>query len=146
MSVTWVLVANASSACLYENGGPGKGLRKVREFDHAASRAKRAQLVSDTVGHGRCGAVRGIGYERALDPRRHEAERFAGELVGELESARRTRRFDRLVLTASPAFMGRLRRQLPVPLARSLVLSVEKDYTKAEPRRLQRTLERDLCL
>jgi len=61
MSVTWVLVANASSARLFENGGPGKGLRKVREFDHAASRAKRAQLVVDTVGHGRSGALREIG-------------------------------------------------------------------------------------
>lgn len=146
MSVTWVLVANASSACLYENGGPGKGLRKVRVFDHAASRAKRAQLVTDTTGHGRSGAVRGIGHERATDPRRLEAERFAGELVGELETARRTRSFDRLVLAASPAFMGRLRRQLPAPLARSLVLSVERDYTRAEPRRLQRALEHDLFL
>jgi len=146
MSVTWVLVANSSSACLYENGGPGKGLRKVRWFDHAASRAKRAELVVDTVGHGRSGAVRGIGHERATDPRRHEADRFAEELVGELEHARRTRSFDRLVLAASPAFMGRLRRQLPAPLARSLVLSVEKDYTKAEPRRLRRTLEQNLFL
>jgi hypothetical protein len=42
--------------------------------------------------------------------------------------------------------MGRLRRQLPAPLARSLVLSVEKDYTKAEPRRLRRTLEQNLFL
>jgi len=141
MSVTWVLVANSSSACLYENGGPGKGLRKVSVFDHAASRAKRAQLVSDTVGHGRSGAVRGIGHERASDPRREEAERFAEELVGTLETARLGHRFDRLVLAASPAFMGRLRRQLPAPLARSLVLSVEKDYTKSEPHRLRRSLE-----
>ena len=53
MSITWILVANASAAYLYANYGPKKGLQKLKEFRHDASREKRVDLVSDRPGHNR---------------------------------------------------------------------------------------------
>ena len=51
MSNTWILVANASAAHLYANYGPKKGLQKLKEFKHNASRGKALDLVSDRPGH-----------------------------------------------------------------------------------------------
>ena len=51
MSITWILVANASAAYLYANYGPKKGLQKLKEFRHDASREKGQHLVSDRPGH-----------------------------------------------------------------------------------------------
>ncbi len=51
MSITWILVANASAAHLYANYGPKKGLHKLKEFEHNASRGKAQDLVSDRPGH-----------------------------------------------------------------------------------------------
>ena len=146
MSVTWVLVANASAACLYANDGPKKGLHKVREFAHDRSRAKLADLIADAPGHGRTGSARRADYQPATDAKRSEADRFACELTDALENGRRQRNYQRLILVAAPQFMGRLRRQLGTPLQRLLTDSFEKDYTKTDPRSLSRRLERCIYL
>lgn len=146
MSVTWVLVANASAASLYINEGPNKGLRKLREFAHAESRAKLSDLLADQPGHGRKGTVRRAAYEPASGPKSIEADRFASELKDALETGRKARHYQRLILVAAPQFMGRLKRRFGVPLQRLLTDSFEKDYTKEDPRSLTRKLEGCICL
>jgi protein required for attachment to host cells len=141
MSVTWVLVANASAASLYVNEGPKKGLRKFREFVHARSRAKLSELITDQPVHGRSGAPRRAAYEPANDPKTAEADRFAGELKDALEAGRQQRDYQRLIVCAAPQFMGRLKRHFGVPLQRMMTDSFEKDYTKADHRSLTRRLE-----
>lgn len=141
MSVTWVLVANASAASLYVNEGPKKGLRKLRDFVHARSRAKLAELITDKPAHGRNGTSRRATYEPASDPRTAEADRFAGELNDALETGRQQHDYQRLIVCAAPQFMGRLKRHFGAPLHRMMSDSLEKDYTKADPRSLTRRLE-----
>jgi protein required for attachment to host cells len=141
MSVTWVLVANASAASLYVNEGPKKGLRKLREFVHARSRAKLSELITDQPVHGRNGTSRRATYEPATDAKTAEAERFAGELNDALESGRQRHDYQRLIVCAAPQFMGRLKRHFGAPLQRMLTDSFEKDYTRADPRSLSRRLE-----
>jgi len=142
MSVTWVLVANASAACLYINEGPRKGLRKIRDFSHARSRAKLAELITDQPGAGRsAGLPRRASYQPANDPKQLEADRFAGELNEALETGRKQREYQRLILVAAPQFMGRLKRRFGAPLQRLVTDSFEKDYTKSDPRNLTRKLE-----
>jgi protein required for attachment to host cells len=141
MSVTWVLVANASAANLYINEGPRKGLRKLREFAHARSRAKLADLVTDQPARGRSGTGRHASYEPPSDPKQMEAERFAAELSDALEAGRKQRHYQRLILVAAPQFMGRLKRQLGAQLQRLVTDSFEKDYTKSDSRSLSRKLE-----
>ena len=141
MSVTWVLVANASAACLYMNEGPHKGLQKVREFAHVRSRAKLADLVTDQPAPGRSAGSRRASYQPASDPRQLEADRFASELSEALETGRKQRTYQRLILVAAPQFMGRLRRRFGAPLQRLLTDSFEKDYTKSDARSLTRKLE-----
>src|SRR5688500_12486262 len=106
MSITWILVANASAAYLYANYGPKKGLQKVKEFRHDASREKRVGLVSDRPGYNKsngnvCGA-----YVPATDPKQHEAHNFACRLARELEQGRTTNSYQRLILVVSAPFIG----------------------------------------
>jgi protein required for attachment to host cells len=59
----------------------------------------------------------------------HGEQGFARQLGEELETAREKSMFARLVLVASPKFLGQLRGELPAPLAACVVKSVDSDYT-----------------
>lgn len=136
MANTWILVANAANAVLYLNEGPGKGLKKVRDLAHAESRKKGTELVSDRPGHNP-GHGNGRGaYEPAMTPREIEADRFASELARELDTGRVQHAYERLVLAASPQFMGRLKHHLDGHVQQLVTACVEKDYTRASPKEL----------
>ncbi len=131
-STTWVLVANASRACLYESHGRVDGLKLIREFTHPSSRAKGADLTSDRPGHSASGrGGRKTSLEPHADARRQEQERFAREIVQELEAAHASHRYDKLLLTASAPFLGLLKAQLPKGVARTVTHSQNKDFTSA---------------
>ncbi|MCS6786108.1 MAG: host attachment protein [Thiobacillaceae bacterium] len=126
MSVTWILVANASHAKLYANHGPKKGLELVKELDHPESREKAANLVSD-----RNGNYQGSGsYTPPTSPKEHEAEVFAQEVARVLEEGRVNRAYDRLILVASAHFMGLLNQRLSQHVRNLVSDTLEKDYTR----------------
>lgn len=141
MSITWILVANASAAYLYVNYGPKKGLEKLKEFKHDASREKRSDLVSDRPGHNKShGNGRGS-YIPASDPKQHEAHTFALQLARELEQGRTTNSYQRLILVVSAPFIGFVNGSLGSHV-RSLVSDTfEKDYTRTPEKNLARHLE-----
>lgn len=126
MSVTWIVVANASQAKLYENQGPKKGLQLVKEMDHPESREKAANLVSDRIGN-----FQGSGsYAQPTDPKHHEMDRFASEIASELETGRVKNAFSRLVLVSSAPFIGRVKQHLTEHVKGKISDMIEKDYTK----------------
>lgn len=139
MGTTWILVANASSALLYVNHGPRKGLKKIKEFEHRASREKGLSLVTDRSGHGP-----GIGHGALVpptEPKHHEAQHFAQELARELEHGRTSNLYQRLILVSAPHFMGLLNGSLSSHVRNLVSDSVEKDYTKAGEKELSSHLE-----
>lgn len=128
MSVTWIMVANASQAKLFANHGPRKGLQFIKELVHPESREKTSDLVSD-----RSGSHTGTGhgaFVQATDPKHHEAERFALEVSRELDDGRLKNAYDRLILVASAPFMGLVNSRLPEPVRSKLSESIDKDYTR----------------
>ncbi|MDA8383645.1 MAG: host attachment protein [Betaproteobacteria bacterium] len=138
---TWILTANASTARLYSNLGPNKGLQLVREFDHPESREKALNLVSDRPGHNQ-GHGNGHGsYVPATDPKSNEADRFAQELARELEQGRATNGYDRLILLASTPFIGMLNARLTERVRALVTERIEKDYTRATEKELSAYLE-----
>lgn len=144
MSTTWILVANASSARLYANQGPKKGLQLVKQFDHPESREKASDLVSD-----RPGQTRGNGhgaFVAATDPKQHEADRFALELSNELDQGRGANSYGRLILVASSPFMGMLNSHLSSHVRALASETIEKDYTKATEKELAGHLEHCIYL
>jgi protein required for attachment to host cells len=141
MSITWILVANASAAYLYVNYGPKKGLQKLKEFKHYASREKVQGLVSDRPGHNRSlGNGRGS-YIPATDPKQHQAHNFALQLARELENGRTANSYQRLILVASAPFIGLINSSLGIHVRNLVSDTFEKDYTKTSEKNLSRHLE-----
>jgi protein required for attachment to host cells len=141
MSITWILVANASAAYLYANYGPKKGLQKLKEFRHDASREKGQHLVSDRPGHYKshgngCGS-----YISSTHPKQHEARTFACQLAKELEHGRTANSYQRLILVVSTPFMGLINSNLGSHVRNLVSDTFEKDYTRASEKYLTRHLE-----
>jgi len=144
MSVTWIMVANASQAKLFANHGPKKGLQLIKELMHPESREKTSNLVSD-----RSGANSGPGHGafiQATDPKHHEAERFAQEVARELDDGRVRNAYDRLILVASAPFMGLVNGCLPGQVRSKVSESIDKDYTRLPMKELTGHLEQVVFL
>ncbi|MET0217012.1 MAG: host attachment protein [Burkholderiales bacterium] len=141
MTTTWILVANAAAAKLYANDGPRKGLRKIREFEHPASREKGSRLVSDRPGHNQ-GHGNGHGsYIPLHEPKEVQAEHFAMELCKQLDHGRTTNAYQRLILVSAPAFLGLMNGHLSHHVKQLVSDSFEKDYTKLDDKALAVHLE-----
>ena len=139
MSITWIMVANASQARFFSNDGPKRGLTLVKELMHPESREKTSNLVSD-----RSGAYGGPGHGavgQPADPKHHEAERFAQEVSRDLEAGRVKNAYDQLILVASAPFMGLVNHHLPGQVRSLLSKSIDKDYTRLPVKELAGHLE-----
>ncbi len=146
MSTTWILVANAARARLYENTGIGKGLKLLSELDHPESRMKGSELVSDRAGY-----VQGVGNghasrQQATDPKQNEAEHFALEIARNLEHGRGQNKYERLILVAGSPFLGILKARLPDQISSLISDTLDKDYTSANEREIGKHLEHCIYL
>ncbi len=140
MAITWILVANASLAKLYENLGPNKGLRLVKELLHPESRLKNSELVTDRPGS-MASAGNGQGAKQPhTQPKEHEAKVFAQEIAQELYRGRTSNAFGRAIMIAPPSFMGMLNAVMDMPTAQMVSDRFEKDYTKSPEPQLRERL------
>ena len=108
MSQTWILVADGSHARLFHSAEPTQPWQLVRSLGREHSREK---------------TDRGGAHE---DVGEHD---FARLVAGELETKRQEGGFERLVLVASPKFLGQLRGELSASLATCVIRSQHTDYT-----------------
>lgn len=137
MTITWIMVANASHAKLFSNKGPNKGLELIKEFLHPESREKAAELVSDRIGN-----FAGSGsYAQPTSPKEHEAERFAQEVAQELEQGRVKNAYEQLVLVTSAHFMGLLNGRISQQVKSKVTGSINKDYTQLPVKELSGHLQ-----
>ena len=131
MAITWILVANASLARLYEHLGPNKGLKLVKEMIHPESRLKNADLVTDRPGSMAAGGNGQGAKQPHTVPKEHEAKVFAHELAQTLYNGRTRNAFGRAIVFAPPSFMGMLNAVIDHPTAQLITDRFEKDYTKS---------------
>ena len=133
---TWIVVANASRARLFESRKSGESLALLREFEHPESRAKGGALVSDRPGHTATDQGRRTALMPDTEPKRVAQEQFARELGHVLEQGRVENRYGGLVLVASAPFLGILRAQLPEGVQTRVREAIDKDYTALAEREL----------
>ena len=137
-----IVVANQAEAAFYDlesrAGEPKFVTRLTDPLAHLHDRdlkSDRPGRFSDhaPLGPGRRGATahHGTGGERR--PRRHEAEVFARQVAEQLEHARRSAEFDRLVVMAAPTFLGVLRKVLPESVRLRVAAEVDKDLVTEPP-------------
>ncbi len=141
-NITWLLVADASKARLYSmhkalffKEQNSNHLELIGEFTHAESRMKGTELVSDRMGEFGSGS-----FVENTQPKEHEAEQFAHELLGKLNAGRKEGCFRDLIIVAPPAFMGLLHKHMPHEVHKLVSQKIEKDYTQQTVRELMHNL------
>jgi protein required for attachment to host cells len=137
---TWILLADAGSARLYESAGGLSGWTLVREFSHPESRHRPSELLSDKPGRVR----QSTGQRPAMEPptprKKVEVEKFARELASALEEGLNKNAFERLVLVTPPAFLGVLREHLAPRVEARVGEVIEKDYLHLDEQKLKERL------
>ncbi len=138
MGNTWVVVADGTRARLFNRHRN----KKLEEFDVLLSpehRLHEGDLVTDRDGRSldAGGAGRhGVGNRNTAKD--HEMSIFAKRLAGRLEDARNAGEFERLVLVASPRFLGQLRAQMSGPTTDMVALTIDKELTMLAADKLER--------
>jgi protein required for attachment to host cells len=128
---TWVVIANAARARVYETRGRGTGLTPVADMALDAELAPSREIGSDRPGRSfeSVGSVRHA-MEGSSDPNREQKRKFARRIVEAVEARLAARSFDRLVLVAPPVTMGDLRAALPPRVKAAVAAELVADLTK----------------
>ena len=129
-SVLWILVASSSYAEIYEVVKGEMSRVHLRHFTER--REKMHDIVSDKPGHAysRMGGGTGhlLGDEEAL--RHHDEDIFAHEIVEYCVKGEHEKKFDRLIIIASPHFLGQMRKVMKL---KGHHLKIEQEFDKDIP-------------
>jgi protein required for attachment to host cells len=152
-STTWILIANACFACLYEtrlarlfntNGHAENSLTMIKSFNHEQSRKRISELVSDRQGSYIGGTAGHGSFSEHSDPKLVEADRFARELAHELDNGRLEGKYGKLIIVAKAHFRGLLQKHMNHQLEKCVERTIEKDYTHFKGRELVAQLQTHL--
>jgi protein required for attachment to host cells len=149
MQTTWIITANAGRARFFSEPDPNKPLQELEDMVSSAARLRVLDTQTDKLGptaasHSsyNIGGTEGVGfahnakagapnktYQPAQTPAEHEAEQFAKDISHYLLTAQQEGRFQNLVISASPQFLGTLRSALDPHLKSLIRQELNKDYT-----------------
>jgi protein required for attachment to host cells len=129
---TWILVANAARARLFEAGERDGQLVELAGFASPDSRLHGSDFTSEPAGRVQESASSARhGIEPPQDPHEKASLQFAHGLAQILERGRLEHEYEQLVLVAAPRFLGQLRGSLDAQVARLVTRSVDKDVSRA---------------
>lgn len=147
-----ILVADQGEADFYDMDQADENPRFAGGIEDPMAHLHDREIDSDRPGRvfdhapaagGRRGATAHHGTNGERSPRKHEAGEFARRIVKLLEQARREGEFDRLIVMAPPAFLGRLREVLPESLRSITAAEIAKDLVHQPPSSLRSHLPAD---
>ena len=126
---TWIVVADAGRARIFETGILRDELKEVRSLVHPSSRLKTSELVSDRPGR----VAKGAGHS-AMEARTAahdvEADEFAATVADELDKALERRECSDIVLVVPPRFLGRLRVRISQRVLNAVRKTLAKDLSQ----------------
>jgi protein required for attachment to host cells len=110
MATNLIVIASRTGASLYENTGPGSGMKFIKEVQHPRGRLKEGDINSDRPGRKGNPTVSANHHGNSCSNEVSATEKLSGEfarqLADELESGAYAKNYDSLVLAAEPKFMG----------------------------------------
>lgn len=137
----WVVVAESSHARIFHCNKPGAALEEETALVHPQSRLHAQDIHSDLPGRAFDSGGEGRhAMSPDTDPKRHEAEIFARELIAHIESARTHSKFEQLILAASPSFLGLLRERMSSPLRQRVIHTLSKNLVHEDKAVITRQL------
>ena len=149
MTTTWVLVANAAQASLYQSpkaklfNNPDK-LTLVDNYIHPESRLSGAELKTDRAGNYKSGTSGHGSFVEQSNPREHEADVFAKDLAVLLNKGRVDNSFQDLILIAPASFCGMINKHLDCHVQELVSSNIHKDFTKFEDKELIKHIQTHL--
>jgi protein required for attachment to host cells len=127
---TWVLIADAARARMFETMGKGTGLALVQDMNLDTESTPSRELGTDrpgrsfdSVGSGR------HAMESPSDLHREQKRQFARRIADAVQEAQAAKRFDRLVIVAPAVTMGDLRTAMPDKAKAVVTAEVVADLT-----------------
>ncbi len=140
MDTTWVLAANAGRSRIFAIAAGGAP-EEIDDRINDAVRQRDSDLETDRFGptsagksmHNTGGALPNKTYQPAQTPVQHETELFARSIAEFLLQGHLAAHYSRLVLAASPEFLGVMRQLLDPRVAALVVAELNKDYTHSSP-------------
>ena len=161
MPTTWTIAANSGRARIFSDAEAAQSLQEIEDMVNPAAHARELDLVTDKMGqtaatntthniggtqgvasdlNGKAGAP-GKTYQPAQTPTEREAEKFAKDIAGYLLQAQQQGRFQHLVLSASPEFLGVLRANIDPQIKSLIKREINKDYTHSNGQELRAQLD-----
>jgi protein required for attachment to host cells len=137
MQTIWIIAANAGRARFFSESDPAEPLQEVADMVNPAVRLRTQETESDKIGPT---AAPNKAYQPAHTPAEKEAEQFAKDISHYLMKAHEGGRFQQLVISASPHFLGALRLFLDPHIKQLIKLEVNKDYTHFNAHQLREQL------
>jgi protein required for attachment to host cells len=161
MPTTWIITANAGRARFFSEDGPAEPLQEMEDMINNGARLRTSESETDRLGptsagksSHNIGGTQGVAaahnagagapnkqYEPNTTPVEHETELFAKELSQFLLKAQQEGRYQNIVLSASPQFLGTLRMNLDPHVKAAIKQEVNKDYTHVAANQLRETLQ-----
>lgn len=143
MHKTWIVVADSARARIFKRDGRWQELDEFRDLAHPESRLRNSDLRTGGRGEQR----ESMGQSRhdsdwENSPADTEAARFAQEVARALQQGRKEGAYEKLVLVAAPAFLGRLRDKLDPATAHCVVQALDKNWARQPTGKIQSLLER----
>ena len=134
MQPTWILVAESSQAIIYEAHSRKGPVAMLDTLSHPEGRKHEGDFKSDRSGSD--GGSPDLG-RHVLDDKTSakdfDRNEFAKELAKHLDKARTDGKFNSLILTAPPEFLGLLRSNLNKDVASMVVNTVNKNLIQESP-------------
>ncbi|WP_020407233.1 host attachment protein [Hahella ganghwensis] len=122
----WILVANGGVARIFSSNSV-KEFNEVEAFTNPFNRLHEGDLVTDRNGMGKNGSGSHTETYEQPSAKKHEQEKFAGELSDRLDKAFNQQEFQSLHLICSPAFLGLLRQKLSTNVGNTVKTEVQKN-------------------
>jgi protein required for attachment to host cells len=161
MPTTWIITANAGRARIFSEDDPAAPLQEVEDMVNNAVRLRETEVLTDKLGptaagksSHNIGGTQGVAaahnagagapnkqYQPAHTPAEQEAEQFAKDISDYLMKAHQDGRFQQIVLSASPQFLGALRSFMDPHIKPLIKLEFNKDYTHVAPNQLREQLQ-----
>ena len=139
---TWILITNGTQARIISHTGPGHGLKDIAEMSYADTIAKMEK--TDVNIPGRTFNSNGSG-RHALEPHVNQQDlektNFAHFLAEDLKEQYIQEKFDRLIIAASPAMLGNIRKALPKAISSIIYAEIPKDLHHIDTVKMSKHLE-----
>jgi protein required for attachment to host cells len=133
MKKTWVVLANAGRARIFERESEDGALVELLDLVHPQSREKAGELASDREGHAQKAhgdpGHAGTAFQPHTTLREKEHAAFAVEVSRHLEVAATQGRCGDVALIASDPFLGELKSHLGDATKRVLSAAIPRDLT-----------------